>query len=1242
MFRSEEDARKAAEIVGSDDAVAERKSAEAKRQDEQRHEAAVAQAEQDKVEKRRKEEEQKLVDAAVDKRKQAAAERGGRGKESEQTEHAAERGEKGSTHIQGESDSRVPEAHVGLNENEVDELVSHMENSASDIPQIELTPSNWFEQFGENGMVSTPMGEVKMGENQIVKLFEKGRSEQFGMIKPTLEHPQVIIEVPSEAIDGNTERTSSLLFIKTFIGKDGKKVYYFKSVTVRKDGLEVSISSHYDRAKRVKEALKKGELLYRFDGGAQTERHPADASVTTPHDKMQGEDDTIQTAASQPHGGTFSVSKDSASEAKQQEGGGKSAVAMKEKPKKDDDDGPDGPTGGKGKPKGGGRPDSQTYKVDNQGNPLNADGTLKLEKVTSVDDLTDEDFSAPTRNVEQPKADTKQLDEAIVKAEKEGNIEEVKKLKAEKAFCEKHIPEKGDKKVGYKKQKDTLDITSIVNGKEVGAQLRGIHYENGFAVATDGHTMVITRQEYPTEYEGKTIGKNGEVIDLKFPIWVNAIPMLNSDEYSRSEFEDVLKDASKRYKEFKKKYKEEHPEATTINVKNEMVEYEIDHQILLDKENCINVTDANILLNILKWCGEDARVFKFKGELTFVFIKSKGTYALMLSRFAGDRQESDTRLIGKAKPIAETTEETKQPILKKEEKPANANNKKKKTEASKPTDNKDKEAPQDKIDDVGEHIAGARKDALAKLSQSVADVTLESLIELPASKAFKRPDLKKAVKEGALRETDARFAEAVMAAYLGTAKPKLKEGYKRASSEEAVRAWAEYAKEGVDMLARLFSLDEAGRDKFMAEVRSRKAYSEEEVRERQRQLEQWNPGRKYNGTCYPLNPVDVLARVMERLGYEPGAKVTLPVVAAAPDSGFGQYVLTTRNGKSYYPGRRLTTIDDVVDEIVYAAKVENADQDTDHPAGKFSVEGVGEPLKGSTGKWLVVTQRSLTAAVERHTFDSKEEAEAFAQKFLEGRGKYRYASKPTEEARTTGYSQYEIVYKHDNPTKGTYAYMPTGKVYGSLEEARAAIDGEHDELNSVVNAKLAEEKGKSGEGKKKDYLKIVSYTEDGRTWKYGVVLADKYAPKTGALDTMPFYLGDGFSTLKEAQAFVDEHREEWDAKVSEIDKARRDFVYFNGTGERTGKDWRKGADVSAGQLMEQFGFRGVQFGNWTNQRDRQAAVNGAFDALMDLAQILGVSPRALSLNGELGLAFGSRWPTSGGTRWTTTSRAMAT
>ena len=58
--------------------------------------------------------------------------------------------------------------------------------------------------------------------------------------------------------------------------------------------------------------------------------------------------------------------------------------------------------------------------------------------------------------------------------------------------------------------------------------------------------------------------------------------------------------------------------------------------------------------------------------------------------------------------------------------------------------------------------------------------------------------------------------------------------------------------------------------------------------------------------------------------------------------------------------------------------------------------------------------------------------------------------------------------------------------------------------------------------------------------------------------------------------------------------------------------------------MNTFGFRGVQFGNWTNQADRQMAVNQAYDAFLDLAKLIGVSPKAISLNGELGIAFGAR------------------
>ena len=78
--------------------------------------------------------------------------------------------------------------------------------------------------------------------------------------------PQTLGEKVSqaEAESGTSERNSSLLYVKTFIGKDGQKVYYFKSVTVKKDGYEVVISNHYDRSRRIRDALKKREVLYRL------------------------------------------------------------------------------------------------------------------------------------------------------------------------------------------------------------------------------------------------------------------------------------------------------------------------------------------------------------------------------------------------------------------------------------------------------------------------------------------------------------------------------------------------------------------------------------------------------------------------------------------------------------------------------------------------------------------------------------------------------------------------------------------------------------------------------------------------------------------------------------------------------------------------------------------------------------------------------------------------------------------
>ena len=72
------------------------------------------------------------------------------------------------------------------------------------------------------------------------------------------------------------------------------------------------------------------------------------------------------------------------------------------------------------------------------------------------------------------------------------------------------------------------------------------------------------------------------------------------------------------------------------------------------------------------------------------------------------------------------------------------------------------------------------------------------------------------------------------------------------------------------------------------------------------------------------------------------------------------------------------------------------------------------------------------------------------------------------------------------------------------------------------------------------------------------------------------------------------------------------------------KDYRDGKDITPDDMLETFGFRGGEFGNWLNAEERQQFLNVSYDSLMDLSEITGISPKALSLGGELSIAFGAR------------------
>lgn len=112
------------------------------------------------------------------------------------------------------------------------------------------------------------------------------------------------------------------------------------------------------------------------------------------------------------------------------------------------------------------------------------------------------------------------------------------------------------------------------------------------------------------------------------------------------------------------------------------------------------------------------------------------------------------------------------------------------------------------------------------------------------------------------------------------------------------------------------------------------------------------------------------------------------------------------------------------------------------------------------------------------------------------------------------------------------------------------------------------------------------------------------------------YLKGGFETEKEAISYMNDN-------VIELHDQKPFKITRNGLRDI----WREGdpiEDVTMEQFKERFGFKALQFGLSVAKDERLDHVNKANAAFADLAQTLGLPDRAMSLGGELSLAFGSR------------------
>ena len=145
----------------------------------------------------------------------------------------------------------------------VDNILEKLVSLAVPMDKRDFTNEEYNKVF-PRGTVATPIGEVKVGQNQFSKLAEKDGGNRQGLIgamRQTLADPVVIVR----------EREGTRLadvFIKSFTAQEGMKENLIVSVVVDIKGTKIAISTYKRKRREVIEKIKKADgIVYIKDNG---------------------------------------------------------------------------------------------------------------------------------------------------------------------------------------------------------------------------------------------------------------------------------------------------------------------------------------------------------------------------------------------------------------------------------------------------------------------------------------------------------------------------------------------------------------------------------------------------------------------------------------------------------------------------------------------------------------------------------------------------------------------------------------------------------------------------------------------------------------------------------------------------------------------------------------------------------------------------------------------------------------
>ena len=188
-------------------------------------------------------------------------------------------------------------------------LRKQMEDNAEQERILEHTEENWQKEFGKDSRVTTPIGSIKLGENQYKKAGRNDRIKRFGLLKPTLERPDVILE--KSAPKEGAERQTKYLFIKSFKKADGNKILNYESITVKQGEEEVAISAHQiEPSKVVKELTESRVLWNRFRGDSNSLGENQGSALTPSANNPSGKDSVLNPHSDAKIRNSFEITKE--------------------------------------------------------------------------------------------------------------------------------------------------------------------------------------------------------------------------------------------------------------------------------------------------------------------------------------------------------------------------------------------------------------------------------------------------------------------------------------------------------------------------------------------------------------------------------------------------------------------------------------------------------------------------------------------------------------------------------------------------------------------------------------------------------------------------------------------------------------------------------------------------------------------------------------------------------------------